>query len=100
MGCLTNVGTEGNGRSDVEGHEMGVREEFGEPRHYLAGRAVHAGEGVYLLTPLGGRYESSRDRDGELVGWFYFSLPGCGWRDFSIPVEPAMRLAWPDEVKL
>jgi hypothetical protein len=81
---------------------MGVREEFGEPRHYLAGRAVHAGEGVYLLTPLGwlgGRYESSRDRDGELVGWFYFSLPGCGWRDFSIPVEPAMRLAWPDEEK-
>jgi hypothetical protein len=33
------------------------------------------------------------------VGWFYFSLPGCGWRDFSIPVEPAMRLAWPDEEK-
>lgn len=85
----------------VEGHELLHGVDGGGQRHYLGGRPVSAGTGLFLLTRIGwlpGRYESTRS-GGELMGYFHFGLPGCGFASYAIPLRECARLAWPDEVE-
>lgn len=70
----------------------------GGRRDFLAGRPVHAGEALLLLTFAGWhpvRYESNHP-GGEAV--LYLPLPGV-WHDVVIGVPRNARLAWPDELR-
>ena len=91
----------------------------GGVRWFLAGRPVHAGTGLELLTETdrapcdcdgdgcgkcgGGcwralplwircRFETGVDADGEPIGWLYLPVHGAQAR---VPVGPAMRCRWP-----
>ncbi len=83
----------------VEGHPLYSGRHAGGRRDFLAGRAVHAGQRLYLLTELGWlsvRYESNMPKGPALL---YFHVPGA--YDESVIAAPAggIRLAWPDELK-
>ncbi len=71
----------------------------GGRRDFLAGRGVHAGETLYLLTYSGWhpvRYESTMPR---YVPVLYVPLPGVR-EDVVIPVPREARFAWPEEFRL
>lgn len=77
-----------------------LREGFdgGGWRAFLAGRPIHAGDTLYLLTTLewhAFRYESNAPRKSSFL---YLSLPGLR-DDVVIPVPREARFAWPDELK-
>jgi len=81
----------------VTGHALLLTTDAGGFRHRLARRPVHAGTGLWLLTPIGwlpGRYEWNW-RPPALPG-FHFSLPGVS-EEMVLPLVPGARLAWPDE---
>ena len=66
-------------------------------REFLAGRPVHAGDTLYLLTSLGWhtvRYETNVPRKNSFL---YLSLPGVP-EDIAIRVPRDARFAWPDEL--
>ena len=66
-------------------------------REFLAGRPVHVGDTLYLLTSLGWhtvRYETNVPRK---TSFLYLSLPGVP-EDIAILVPRDARFAWPDEL--
>jgi hypothetical protein len=70
----------------------------GGRRDFLAGRSVHAGDALFLLTCAGWhpvRYESNC-AGGEPV--LYLPLPGV-WQDVVIGIPRDARLAWPEELR-
>ena len=70
----------------------------GGRRDFVAGRPVHAGDALFLLTCAGWhpvRYESNV-RGGEPV--LYLPLPGV-WQDVVIAVPNDARLACPEELR-
>ncbi len=67
-------------------------------RDFLAGRPVHAGEALFLLTCAGWhpvRYESNFPAREAVL---YLPLPGV-WQDVVIAVPRDARLAWPEEFR-
>lgn len=81
-----------------DGHPLREGMDGGGARDFLAGRAVHAGEALFLLTCAGRhpvRYESNAAA-GEPV--LYVPLPGVR-DDVVIGVRRDARLAWPEEVR-
>jgi hypothetical protein len=90
-------GTEGESPL-VKGMPLQEGTDAGGWRQVLAGRPIHAGDTLYLLTSLGWhpvRYETNVARKNSLL---YFSLPGVR-DDIAIVVRRDARLAWPDELK-
>lgn len=91
-------GMSGPERRLVDGQCLEAGEDGGGRRDFLAGRPVHAGEGLYLLTCLGWhpvRYESNMPRATSLL---YLPLPGVV--DEAVFTPPhAARFAWPDELR-
>jgi hypothetical protein len=76
----------------IEGTDGGGRRDF------LAGRPVHAGNGLYLLTCAGWhavRYESNVPREPML----YMPLPGVR-EDVVLAVPREARFTWPEELRL
>lgn len=81
-----------------DGHQLEEGADGGGRRDFLAGRPVHAGQTLYLLTSIGWypvRYESNMPRKISLL---YLSLPGVQ-EDVVIPVPPEARLAWPEVLR-
>ncbi len=81
-----------------DGAPLEGRIDVGGWREFLAGRPVHAGDGVYLLTLLGWypvRYETNVPRKQSFL---YFSLPGVH-EEICISPPREARLAWPDQLK-
>lgn len=81
-------------RANVRGGAIVLDHDLGGPRHFLDGRSISAGNGLFVLTELGwlgGRYES-RYPDGV----FYIYLPGA--HQVSFTITPSMRFAWPDQL--
>jgi hypothetical protein len=81
----------------VDGHRLNVGTDGGGRRDFLAGRPVHAGETLYLLTSLGWypvRYESNMPRKASLI---YLALPGVQ-EEVVIAVPPDACFAWPEEL--
>jgi hypothetical protein len=75
-----------------EGTDAGGRPDF------LAGRPVHAGEALFLLTCAGWhpvRYESNFPAKEPVL---YLPLPGV-WEDVVIAAPREARLAWPEELR-
>jgi hypothetical protein len=69
----------------------------GERRDFLAGRSVHAGEPLFLLTCAGWhpvRYECNCPAREPVL---YLPLPGV-WEDVVIAVPRDARLGWPEEL--
>jgi hypothetical protein len=83
----------------LEGHRLENGADGGGRRDFLAGRGVHAGETLYLLTYSGWhpvRYESNMPRNEPLL---YLPLPGVRQEVvFYVPREA--RFAWPEELEL
>ncbi len=82
----------------VAGHQLLEDRDRGGPRHFLAERAVHAGDVVYLLTQLGwmpARYEWGY-RPGTQCQ-LYVRLPGAD-NATAVQMPHGARLAWPDEI--
>ena len=88
----------GADRRFVDGHCLEAGVDGGGRRDFLAGRPVHAGDGLYLLTCLGWhpvRYESNMPRQTSLL---YMPLPGAA--DEIVFTAPyTARLVWPDELR-
>jgi hypothetical protein len=81
----------------VNGASLGNGFDGGGWRQFLAGRPIHAGDTLYLLTTLGWhvvRYESNAPRKSSFL---YLSLP-CVRDDVVVPVPREARFAWPDEL--
>jgi hypothetical protein len=81
----------------VDGHRLEEGTDGGGRRDFLAGRAVHAGETLYLLTWIGWylvRYESNMPRKTSVL---YLSLPGVQ-DDVVIAVPRDACFAWPEEL--
>lgn len=91
----------GLARGDVrvpDGNPLKEGTDGGGRRDFVAGRPVHAGEALFLLTCAGWhpvRYESNCPA-GEPA--LYLSLPGV-WQDVAIAVPRDARLAWPEELR-
>ena len=82
----------------VEGDRLEEGTDAGGRRDFLAGRAVHAGQGLCLLTCLGWqpvRYESNMPRQ---AGVLYLPLPGVD-HAVVIAVPREARFAWPEELR-
>lgn len=80
----------------VAGARLELGEDGGGRRHFLAGRPVQSGTGLYLLTAIGwmpGRYEWGFDQRRPR---FYFEIPGAGDEE-SVPIASRAHLAWPAE---
>lgn len=83
----------------IDGHRLENGTDAGGRRDFLAGRGVHAGETLYLLTYSGWhpvRYESNFPRNEPLL---YLPLPGV--REavvFCVPREA--QFVWPEELRL
>ena len=80
-----------DGRRLEDGRDGGGRRDF------LAGRGVHAGETLYLLTYAGWhavRYESNMPRNEPLL---YLPLPGVR-QEILLSVPRDARFAWPEEL--
>lgn len=79
-----------------DGNPLRDGTDSGGRRDFLAGRPVHAGEGLLLLTCVGWhpvRYESNV-AGGQPV--LYLPLPGT-WQEVVFAVPRDARFAWPDE---
>jgi hypothetical protein len=88
----------GKETSLVYGKSLQQGADSGGWREYLAGRPVHAGDTLFLLTSLGWhavRYESDAPRRNSFL---YLSLPGVR-EELAITVPREARFAWPDEFK-
>lgn len=87
-------------RGDVrvpDGNPLKEGTDGGGRRDFLAGRSVHAGEPLFLLTCAGWhpvRYESNCPAREPVL---YLPLPGV-WEDVVIAVPRDARLAWPEEL--
>ena len=84
--------------SEHEGYPLIEGASHGGPRHYLGGRPVSAGTGLYLLTDNGwlpGRYEWNFE--AGTPGRFYVGLPGLE-RSAVCSIPVGARLAWKDEI--
>ena len=81
-----------------DGHRLDDGRDGGGRRDFLAGRGVHAGETLFLLTYAGWhavRYESNVPRAEPLL---YLPLPGVREEVvFRLPREA--RFAWPEELR-
>ena len=91
-------GSENAVTTRVEGGPLVEDRDSGGLRHFLSGRPVHAGDGLYLLTQLGwmpGRYEWGF-RAGTPCN-IYFSLPGVH-EATAVQIPSGAQLAWPDEI--
>jgi len=88
-------------RGDVrvpDGNPLKEGTDGGGRRDFLAGRPVHAGEALFLLTCAGWhpvRYESNFPAREPVL---YLPLPGV-WQDVVIAVPRHARLAWPEELR-
>ena len=85
------------GTSTVRGDHLILGEDAGGRRHFLAGRPVRAGTGLFLLTRhgwLSGRYEWSF-RNGEPPR-LHHRLPHGEEIEINLPREA--RLAWPADI--
>ena len=92
-------GTDQREAATLEGHRLENGVDGGGRRDFLAGRGVHAGETLYLLTYSGWhpvRYESNMPRNEPLL---YLPLPGVREEVvFCVPREA--RFVWPEELRL
>lgn len=97
----------------ARGNPLELGSDPGGPRHFLAGRAVHAGTQLLLLMVdgswLSGRYENTRLADGHLLARFHFDVrcrtavrewandPGAGiaYPEGAIDLPPDAELRWP-----
>lgn len=82
----------------VDGAPLEERIDGGGWREFLAGRPVHAGDVLYLLTSPGWhavRYESNVPRKSSFL---YLSFPGVR-DDVVLSLPRQARFAWPDELK-
>ena len=82
----------------VDGAPLEERIDGGGWREFLAGRPVHAGDVLYVLTSLGWhvvRYESNVPQKRAFL---YLSLPGVP-DEVVVPVPRDARFAWPEELK-
>lgn len=83
----------------LEGHRLENGADGGGRRGFLAGRGVHAGETLYLLTYTGRhpvRYESNMPRNEPCL---YLPLPGVR-EDVVFWVPREARFVWPEELRL
>lgn len=83
----------------LEGRRLENGADGGGRRDFLAGRGVHAGETLYLLTYSGWhpvRYESNMPRNTPLL---YVPLPGVR-EDVVIVAPREARFAWPEELQI
>ena len=81
-----------------DGAPLDAKVDAGGWREFLAGRPVHAGDGLYLLTMLGWypvRYETNVPRKQSTL---YLALPGVH-EEVCISAPTDARLAWPDQLK-
>lgn len=82
----------------ADGHRLHAGTDGGGRRDFLAGRGVHAGETLYLLTYAGWhavRYESNMPRYEPVL---YLPLPGDREEViFGVPRDA--RFAWPEELR-
>jgi hypothetical protein len=81
-----------------EGHHLENGADGGGRRDFLAGRGVHAGETLYLLTYCGWhavRYESNMPHSQSCL---YFPLPGVR-EDVVFWVPREARFVWPEELR-
>ena len=81
----------------VDSHRLEEETDGGGRRDFLAGRSVHAGETLYLLTCIGWypvRYESNMPRKISLL---YLPLPGVQ-EEVVIAVPREARFACPEEL--
>jgi hypothetical protein len=88
---------EPNGSQCSDGEPLIEGADGGGRRDFLAGRPVHAGETLYLLTRAGWhavRYESNMPRKQPLL---YVPLPGVR-EEVVIAVPREARFAWPGEL--
>lgn len=89
--------TQARGHRLEHGNALRDGRDGGGRRHYLAGKPVHSGDGMYLLLRQGwmpGRVETTRD------GTPYFvcrPIPGAD-TEVSIELGRETRLAWPSEL--
>jgi len=82
----------------TDGHPLEEGADGGGRRDFLAGRPVHAGQTLYLLTCCGWqgvRYESNLPNMAPVL---YMPLPGVR-HDVAFAVPRDARLAWPDELQ-
>jgi len=81
-----------------EGHPLEEGTDGGGRRDFLAGRAVHAGETLFLLTCAGWhavRYESNMPGKEPVL---YLPLPGVQ-QEIVIAVPREARFAWPEGLR-
>lgn len=81
-----------------DGNPLEEGTDGGGRRHFLAGRPVHAGEALFLLTCAGWhpvRYESNSPAKEPVL---YLPLPGVS-QDAVIAVPRDACLAWPSELR-
>jgi hypothetical protein len=81
----------------TDGHPLEEGADDGGRRDFLAGRPVHAGQTLYLLTGTGWhgvRYESNMSGKEPVL---YLSLPGVR-QDVVIAVPREARFAWPADI--
>jgi hypothetical protein len=82
-----------------DGYRLESGADGGGRRDFLAGRGVHAGETLYLLTYCGWhavRYESNFPREHPCL---YLPLPGVR-EDIVFWVPREARFVWPEELRL
>jgi hypothetical protein len=82
----------------VEGDRLEEGTDAGGRRDFLAGRGVHAGQALCLLTCLGWqsvRYESNMPHHRPVL---YLPLPGVQ-EGVVIAVPREARFAWPEELQ-
>jgi len=81
------------------GHRLELKQETGGPRHFLAGKDVHAGTPLDLLmadgTWLGGRYENMRLADGHLLARFHIDVR-CKTTQREWANDPSAAIAYPE----
>jgi hypothetical protein len=93
------------GKPTTPGGGLLLSTDAGGLRYYLNGMALHAGDGVFLLTEAGwlpGRFEYARTKEDSLEGFFHFYIPGAPSTysgQVAIPLTTGARLAWPDDIK-
>jgi hypothetical protein len=88
----------GEGARLAEGHRLEEGTDGGGRRDFLAGRAVHAGQMLYLLTCAGWhavRYESNMPHKTSVL---YLPLPGVQ-EEVVIGVPRGARFVWPEELR-
>ena len=82
----------------TDGHPLEEGADGGGRRDFLAGRPVHAGQTLYMLTGTGWqgvRYESDMSGKEPVL---YLPLPGVR-QDVVIVVPREARFAWPEDIR-